>query len=98
MTIIYHAEVVQGSEAEKYGRLTLVTRDIGRTAEQARNRRGARRWFIKGRVFESISEAARTFSVSEFTVWRWTFGAFDKRRNHFTPPRADCTAEERYIT
>ena len=66
--------------------------------EQGRNRRGTRQWKIKGRPFESIGEAAKAFSVSEFTIWRWTYGAFDSRRGTFTKPRSDCSAKERYAS
>jgi hypothetical protein len=63
---------------------------------QGRNRRGTFIWNIKGRTFGSITEAAAAFSVSEHTVSRWVNGAFDRRRDSYTPARADCSVEERY--
>lgn len=63
---------------------------------QGRNRRGTFIWHIRGRVFESITEAATAFSVSEHSVSRWVNGAFDKRRNRATPPRPDCHVVGRY--
>lgn len=65
--------------------------------EQARNRRGAFVWSIKGKTFESITEAAAHFNVSEHSISRWVNGAFDKRRGTSTPPRSDCTVQARYV-
>lgn len=64
--------------------------------EQGRNRRNTRQWVIKGQFFESIKDAATAFSVSEHTIWRWTYGEYDRRRGTFTSPRSDCSAKERY--
>lgn len=63
---------------------------------QGRNRRGTFTWYIKGRVFGSVTEAAAAFGVTEATVCRWVKGAFDKRRNSTTLPRSDCYVERRY--
>jgi hypothetical protein len=63
---------------------------------QGRNRRGTFTWHIKGRLFQSITEAAAAFEVSEHTVWRWVHGQFDARRNRMAEPRPDCRIEERY--
>lgn len=63
---------------------------------QGRNRRGTYVWHIRGKTFGSITEAAAEFGVSEHSVFRWVNGQFDKRRNSFTPPRKDCSVEERY--
>lgn len=66
------------------------------TTDQARNRRNSLIWHIKGQRFESISDAAKAFSVSEQTIHRWVNGAFDARRNSTTMPRHDCSAERKY--
>lgn len=63
---------------------------------QGRNRRGTYVWHIRGRTFETITEAAKAFAVSEHTVSRWVNGQFDARRNRTTPPRADCHVVGRY--
>lgn len=63
---------------------------------QARNRRGAFTWHVKGIAFPSHSEAAKHFNVSEHTIWRWVNGQMDKRRGRFTPPREDCYVVSRY--
>lgn len=64
--------------------------------EQGRNRRGASVWNIRGQTFESIGDAARAFSVSEQTIYRWVNGAFDKRRNRHAQPMAGCFSAKRY--
>lgn len=64
--------------------------------QQQRNRTTAYRWYIKGHEFETHTEAAQHFGVSEHTVWRWVNGQHDNRRNSFTPPREDCYATPRY--
>lgn len=64
--------------------------------EQARNRRGSYRWHVKGRNFESVTEAARHFGVSEQTVHRWVNGFHDARRGSYTKKREDCYATSRY--
>lgn len=64
--------------------------------EQGRNRHGTYTWHIRGRVFETITDAAQAFSVSEHTVWRWVNGQFDNRRGTMTPPRSDCSVVGRY--
>jgi hypothetical protein len=64
--------------------------------DQARNRRGAFTWHVKGAEFPSHGEAAKHFGVSEHTIWRWVNGQIDKRRGRFTPPREDCHVVPRY--
>lgn len=64
--------------------------------EQGRNRRKTYVWHIRGRTFQSITEAARAFCVSEHTVSRWVNGETDNRRGTTTPPRADCHVVARY--
>lgn len=64
--------------------------------EQARNRRDTYQWHIKGLSFETHSEAAQHFGVSEHTIWRWVNGQFDARRGTFTQPREDCHVVSRY--
>lgn len=65
-------------------------------SEQQRNRRDSYRWHIKGLTFETHTEAAEHFGVSEHTIWRWVNGQLDKRRNRFTPARRDCHVISRY--
>lgn len=66
------------------------------SSEQQRNKRNSRTWLIKGMVFETLSEAANHFGVTEITVRRWVVGAFDARRNTFTEPRDDCKQFYKY--
>jgi len=82
---------IDGSKGYEPGNVRWATPRV-----QARNRRGAFRWHIKGKTFESHSEAAVHFQVSDYTVWRWVNGQMDKRRGTFTPPREDCHVEPRY--
>lgn len=64
--------------------------------DQARNRRGAFTWHVRGVEFPSHGEAAKHFGVSEHTIWRWVNGQMDKRRGRFAPPREDCHVVSRY--
>ena len=82
---------IDASRGYEPGNCRWATPDI-----QGRNRRGTFIWLIKGQRFGSITEAAAAFGVSEQSVWRWVNGAFDKRRGTFTPPRSDCSVQERY--
>lgn len=59
-------------------------------SQQQRNKRNSRVWLIKGKVFESLLEAANFYGVTKTTVKRWVTGSFDKRRNTFTRPKNDC--------
>lgn len=63
---------------------------------QARNTKKSRIWSIKGRLFETLKEAAEFNGVTETTVSRWVYGAFDKRRNSRITPRGDCYAISKY--
>ena len=65
-------------------------------SEQQRNRRRAYEWHIKGRVFQTVDEAAEHFRVSTHTVWRWVNGQFDKRRNSHTERKEGCYVVPRY--
>lgn len=65
-------------------------------SEQQQNRKTSYEWTVKGKRFSSCSEAAAYYRVSEYSVWRWVNGSFDKRRNTFTNPRGDCHADVRY--
>lgn len=64
--------------------------------KQACNRRGTFVWSIRGITFESGSDAASHFVVTDTTINRWVNGHFDKRRGTFTAPRKDCHATPRY--
>lgn len=63
---------------------------------QSRNRRTACTWSIKGITFQTAKEAAEHFGVSTQTIWRWTRGSRDSRRNTTIPKREDCHAIPRY--
>ncbi len=65
-------------------------------SEQQRNRATAYRWHINGVEFETHSEAANHFDVSEHTIWRWVNGQRDNRRNSFTAPKENCYVVPRY--
>jgi len=65
-------------------------------SEQQRNRRDSKIYFIKGEFFQTLTEAADHFGVTQHTAWRWVHGANDKRRNSFTPSRSDCHAVSIY--
>jgi len=65
-------------------------------SEQQRNKRNSRTYWIKGKYFQTLDEAAEYFGVSQQSVWRWVKGFSDKRRNSFTPARGDCHANSRY--
>lgn len=66
------------------------------TKEQSINRSNSKRWFVKGLVFESITDAAVHYAVSTQTIGKWCYGYYDKRRGTFTPPRDDCHADLKY--
>lgn len=65
-------------------------------SQQQRNRRNTYVWHIKGVIFQTNSEAASYYNVSEHTVWRWVKGQLDARRKTFTNPRRDCYVISRY--
>lgn len=64
--------------------------------EQAQNTSAGYVWHVKGHVFQSLSEAAAHFKVSEHAVWRWVNGQFDKRRGNFTKALENCYVVSRY--
>lgn len=68
----------------------------GTLKQQARNRSSTYIWHVKGAAFETHTEAAEYFGVSEHTVWRWVNGEYDARRQSFTTPRRDCHVTARY--
>ena len=63
---------------------------------QARNRRSSYTWHIRGQIFETAAEAAKTFNVSERSIDFWVNGGFDKRFNTTKAPLPDCWAVPRY--
>lgn len=64
--------------------------------QQASNRRNSYRWVVHGREFESASDAARYYGVSDMTIHRWVKGYFDPRRGTRTPPKKGCFFGPRY--
>jgi len=64
-------------------------------SEQARNRRTSKRWFVKGRVFETAKEAGEYFGKTESTAIRWCEG-YTTRQGRVMPPRKDCWSEPYY--
>lgn len=65
-------------------------------SQQQRNRRRAYIWFIKGKRYESMQDAACAHGVKIQTIHKWTIGWYDDRRKMFTGPRPDCFRTERY--
>jgi hypothetical protein len=59
-------------------------------SEQQRNKSNSRSWLIKGRVFQTLSEAASFYKVTKTTIKRWVSGSFDKRTKKFTKAKDDC--------
>lgn len=66
-------------------------------SEQQKNRSVCYFWFIDGIKFDSITEAASHFSVTNGTIYKWVYGYFDKRRNKFTQPKTNCFNERKYV-
>jgi hypothetical protein len=65
-------------------------------SEQQRNRTCTYIWFIKGKAFQTITEAAGYYMVKKQTIYKWVKGSLDNRRGTFTPARKDCYVESRY--
>lgn len=63
--------------------------------EQCMNRRNSKRWFVKGLVFESITDAAAHFGVAAQTIHKWCNGYLDNRGTHY-PKKDDCHADLKY--
>ena len=59
-------------------------------SEQQTNKRGSRVWVVKGKAFNSMTEAAAFFKVRKQTISKWVNGYFDKRRNAIMEPKNDC--------
>ena len=59
-------------------------------SEQQTNKRGSRVWIVKGKTFNSMTEAADFFKVRKQTISKWVNGYFDKRRNAKMEPKNDC--------
>lgn len=51
---------------------------------------------ISRRSFASLESAARACGVSTTTIVRWCDGYFDRRRNHFRPPKDGCIRRRTY--
>lgn len=69
--------------------------------EQASNRSDTWAVEINGTQYESAEDAARAFSVSATTIYRWCRGFIDKRRAHqsnsgFTPAKPGCRMWRKY--
>lgn len=58
--------------------------------ENKQNTRRAKRWYIEGRVFNSLSEAAKTIGVSTTTIHEWCMGRSPERRNKVYPKNNCC--------
>lgn len=65
-------------------------------SENQSNRKNSSWWMIQGIKFLNCSEAAKHFNVTDTSVCRWVYGAFDKRRNTATPARKDCYLIPKY--
>lgn len=65
-------------------------------AIQARNKRAAKVWVIKGIEFETLDDAGSHFGKSGHTVWGWVNGRFDRRRGSYTPPKEGCYVRNKY--
>lgn len=87
----YQVDRIDTTRGYEPGNVRWATRQT-----QTRNRRTACTWSIKGLTFQSAKEAADHFGVSIQTIWRWTRGYRDERRNTTTAKREDCYAIPRY--
>ncbi len=65
-------------------------------SQQCRNRTTSYIWYIKGKKFQTITEAAAYFKVTIQSVHKWVRGYHDHRRGTFTPPRYNCYTKKRY--
>lgn len=65
-------------------------------AIQTTNRRNSLVFYIEGRKFESVMEAARTFNVTTQTIRDWTLGSHHHPYSY--PPKAGCFAVKKYKT
>ena len=60
-------------------------------AEQSRNTKTAKRWFIDGVRYLSLNDAAKKLGVDNKTVHRWCEGRM--RSGKFYPPKYNCYSE-----
>lgn len=63
---------------------------------QSMNRRNSKTWHVKGLVFDSITDAARHFSVSAQTIMRWCYGGKHAKSGKPFNKRSDCYADSKY--
>ena len=64
-------------------------------ADNARNTRACKYWYVDGKRYNSTKEAAKAHGVSMYTIRGWCMGV-THRSGNYAPPRENCWAEHKY--
>lgn len=61
---------------------------------QCQNMRVSKRWFIRGEIFQSLSEATKRHNKPSSTIIAWCDGY--TRKSKFYPAKPNCWSEKKY--